>query len=350
MAAIVIFFLFFAFRGYVFTDWVQYYQLFEEISWGDVVRMQTTIHEPGWLLLNMVCKTICNDYTFLVFVVTVIETWLLVRFMKQWEIRNWSMLLVVFIMFEGVLIMFNLLRNGITILIFMNALHYVREKQMIRYMALCIIAMTIHFSSAVFIPIYFILNLRLNRWTIAGVAIGCLALFIVQVSVIPRLMELIPGLSGIYGKVQTYTEYYTVTRKVAKSGLLLNYGLLALIVAKYDTIQERFPNAHIFINAYLLYLFFFYGLWEFGTLSERLCYLVVFSVWTLWYMVYKSLDITSNRCIMGSILTLLFVFLTIQNYNTPCQRYDNILTGAQSPGDRILILQKTYHDSLHTSE
>ena len=41
IVAVLVFFIFFAFRGYLYTDWVSYVQYFENIEWGVDIIMNS---------------------------------------------------------------------------------------------------------------------------------------------------------------------------------------------------------------------------------------------------------------------------------------------------------------------
>ena len=52
-AAIAVFYVFFAFRGYVYSDWVGYSETFQNVEWEDIFditnkKKQAIIHEPGF--------------------------------------------------------------------------------------------------------------------------------------------------------------------------------------------------------------------------------------------------------------------------------------------------------------
>ena len=131
IVAVLVFFIFFAFRGYLYTDWVSYVQYFENIEWDHVIINDIDgedFKEPGFALLAVLCKTFVNNYFFLVFVCTSIDTYLFLRFLKHRDINNIALVFMLFITFEGLVIMFNLLRNALSLFIFMNAIEYIEKR------------------------------------------------------------------------------------------------------------------------------------------------------------------------------------------------------------------------------
>lgn len=80
IASVVVFVLFFGFRGFILSDWIIYYPYFFDAEWRDVFSLDIVKgegFEPGFVVLTMLCKTLFEDYHFYVFVLTVINTVLL---------------------------------------------------------------------------------------------------------------------------------------------------------------------------------------------------------------------------------------------------------------------------------
>lgn len=168
MGALAVFFVFFAFRGYVYTDWQNYESLLGRVEWSYLFCLfdsdSKEMVEPGFVALCMICKSIHESYPLLVCVCMLINTALFLRFLRQRHIENLALAFMLFITFQGLTIMFNLLRNAISMFLFMNAIQYIEKRKPLPYFALCVAALMFHMSSAVFFPLYFFLDRRLNRW------------------------------------------------------------------------------------------------------------------------------------------------------------------------------------------
>lgn len=69
---IIIFILFFGFRGYIFDDWLSYYPAFEACTVKNIMLIPTYGNfECGFTLLILICKAIIDDFQFFVFVCTI---------------------------------------------------------------------------------------------------------------------------------------------------------------------------------------------------------------------------------------------------------------------------------------
>ena len=345
IVAVLVFFIFFAFRGYLYTDWVSYVQYFENIEWNHAIINDIDgedFKEPGFALLAVLCKTFVNNYFFLVFVCTSIDTYLFLRFLKRRDINNIALVFMLFITFEGLVIMFNLLRNALSLFIFMNAIEYIEKRKPIAYFSLCIIALSIHLSSIMYFPLYFFLHKKLNKWIFLGVFTGCLIFYISNSSLILTLANLF-GLAGPFeDKLNIYTELFSTSRVLSLTGTIEKVALTTLVFLYYDEIIDQLKGRIVIINSLLCYLIMYYMLAEFNTFSYRMSILFIFSYWILWGDIIKVLYVKNNKRIVSALIYIYCIYVTIFAVSTPIQQYDNILFGAKSYQERLNIFNRTY--------
>lgn len=347
IVSVLVFFIFFAFRGYLYTDWISYVKYLENVEWDNVVNFEvkdTDVKEPGFALLAMLCKTIYDDYFFLVFVCTTIDTILFVRFLHRRGVDNIPLAFMLFITFEGLGIMFNLLRNAMTMFLFMNALEYIEKRKPIQYFSICLLALSIHMSSLMYFPLYLFLHRKLNRWIFLGVFFGCFLFYLSNSSIVMALVKILGLEDSMGSKVEVYTEFYSASRTLSITGTIEKMGLATLVFLYYDDIIARFKGRVVVINSLLIYFVLFYMLAEFSTLSYRFSMLFLFSYWILWGDIIKIFYVKNNRRIISTLLFLYCFYVTMLAINTPCQEYDNILFGAKSYQERVTILNRTYEE------
>jgi len=347
MFAVAVFFIFFGFRGYVFTDWTTYAETMRNVEWGDIFvllsdKSDSVVHEPGFTLLCCLCSIFTREVSFLVIVVTAIDLMLFLRFLRRWEIRNIAFVWILFIAFEGLNIMFNLIRNQIAILIFLNALEYIEKRKPLQYFSLCFAAICFHASSILFLPLYFFFHKRLNRWLFLGTYFGLLAFFLSKISFISLAIAAL-GLEGtLAAKIKVYTELYTATRELPIVGTFFAILLISLVTIYYDRLTREYKYRVMAVNSILVYFTFYYVLAEFKELSSRISYLFLFPFWILWIDIANSLMIKSNRVLLCATVYLFSLYTTTFSMKIPAQQYDNLLFGAKSQQERLRILNKTY--------
>lgn len=347
IGAVALFFIFFAFRGYLYTDWLSYTEYLNRVGWDELLHwdpLNSQSFEPGFALLALTCKSVFNNYPFLVFVCTVIDTVLFIRFLKYRKVDNLALAFMLFFTFEGLVIMFNLLRNAISMFILMNALQYIEKREPLKYFALCLLALMFHMSAIIFFPLYFFLHIKFSKWVFLGVSVFCVLFFLSNISIVTAMVKML-GLEGMFGgKVEAYTEYITSARAISVTGLIENLGIVAFVFLYYDEITEKYENHVVIINSLLLFLVMYFMFAEFKTLSSRLATLFYYSYWILWIDVIHVLYLKNNRLLLSSALFIYCAFITVRNIGTPCQEYDNFLFGTKSMEERRTILRRTYQE------
>lgn len=348
VGAIVLFYIFFAFRGYVYSDWINYSEIFNNVEWGDIFNITNSkstavIHEPGYTLLMCLCSLVTREYAFLVFVITTIDTILFIRFLRRWNIENIAFAFMLFCTFEGVGLMFNALRNQLAIFIFLNGIEYIHKRKPIPYFLYCFAAVCFHSSSILYFPLYFFLSRKVNKWIFLSLILGFFIFYISQISIVQTLISLI-GLEGSLGeKAEFYTEAFTVARALSPTGTLEKLGLTLLIFLYYDKLTEEKSNI-VLINSLIICYFFYYVFGEFRMLSSRLSLLFIYSYWVLCVRLTNVFAIQNNKRLYGGIFFLYCLYVTALAYKQPIQEYDNLLFGGKSQAERLKIYNKTVED------
>ena len=346
--SIVLFFIFFAFRGYVYSDWINYSESFNNVEWEDIFNItneksKAVIHEPGYTALMCLCSLVTREYAFLVFVITTIVTFLFVRFLKRWNIENIAFAFMLFFTFEGVGLMFNALRNQLAIFIFLNGIEYIHKRKPVPYFLYCFAAVCFHSSAILYFPLYFFLSRKVNKWLFLSLILGFFVFYISQISIVQTLISLL-GLEGSLGeKAEFYTETFTVARALSPTGTLEKLGLTLLIFLYYDKLTEEKSNV-VLINSLMLCYFFYYVFGEFRMLSSRLSLLFIYSYWVLCIRLTNVFAIQNNKRLYGGIFFLYCLYVTALAYKQPIQEYDNLLFGGKSQTERLKIYNKTAED------
>ncbi|UYI80136.1 MAG: EpsG family protein [Fusobacterium varium] len=69
---------------------------------------------------------------------------------------------------HGIALEIDMMRNIKSILLFLCSIKYIKERKPVVFIALNILGMMFHSSSAIYFPMYFILNIKWNRKFILG--------------------------------------------------------------------------------------------------------------------------------------------------------------------------------------
>ena len=197
--SILVFVLFFGFRGFIGDDWLIYYPVFDDMYSDNAINIFAFIAmsdlEPGFSFLQAVCKLIYPDYHFFIFVCCLLQCALLYNFFRK-RIDNLPLVFMIFVSMSGYGLEINLLRNSISLFICLNALDYLKERKPLPYFGLCLLAMTIHVSSVIFIPLYFFLHKRLPRLVYIGIFVFSAVFLLAQVNFIGPILLYIASFLG----------------------------------------------------------------------------------------------------------------------------------------------------------
>ena len=124
---------FFGFRGFCFYDWYAYYPVFLNYSLHDfeTLSINDWPFEPGFCVLMYLCKYLFDDYNFFVLVCTILNTFLLMRFLLK-TVDNIPFALMIVFSMNGLGLFTDLMRNSISIFLFVNAIEFIVARKAIQ--------------------------------------------------------------------------------------------------------------------------------------------------------------------------------------------------------------------------
>lgn len=341
---VVIYFLFFAFRGYINTDWMTYYYEFDKCSWDLLFNYELgKSREPGFLLFMLLCKTFFPSYHFLVFMSTILNTILLIVFFRRYT-DNILLALTVYLVFEGFVINANLMRNSTSIFIFLNAIQYIESRKPLPYFALCLLALTFHFSAIAYFPFYFFIHRNLNKWVYLGIFILCVTIFMLHIPIFMNLIKL-TGIGGAFidEKIDVYVEIGSA--RGIGLGFIERILTGILVFCYYEKLKAIRPENKIFINSLVAFYISLFMFSEFAEISKRIFILFIYSYWILWNDLIKCFYYEHNKYLFCSFIAIYCLIKTATTLNAPIHEYDNLLFGnIKSYQERKYIFEKTFEE------
>lgn len=353
-AVMASFVYFLGLRGFLYTDWLVYYPLFNELPtiwdggivsvWNmdfsdkfvtDVSIGQAGI-EMGFIYFSVFFKSIIPDYFAWVFFNTILDIILLDIFLRRYN-QYYVFGFIIFFVFGGLMAECNLLRNIKAILIFLISLKYLEERRLIPYMVLNLIGVAFHSSAIVFFPLYFFLHKKSPQWLFWTVFFIGNLIFLLQIQYMePIMMRLADQIGGLIAvKIKLYFTLDIFDRRMGIGMAYLEQNAMFLLIA---LLQKKLiinkPRNNLFINAYLIYFICFYFFSEMMVVVDRLSLLFIFSYWILIPEMVSLLD-TSLKKITVLIILIPYCFLKMAMINSNVfARYDNLLFGIESFDDR----------------
>lgn len=350
------FVFFFGLRGFVYTDWMMYYPLFDKLPtiWdGGLTSVLSTDFsedfvtdvnigqagiELGFIYFTVFFKSIIPDYFAFIFFNTLIDALLLNVFIKRYS-RYYVLSFILFIAFGGLILEFNLLRNIKALLLFLISLKYLQERRILPYMLLNLAGFLFHSSALIFLPLYFILNKQWPQWLIWTIFIVGNIIFLLQIKYLEpialSIADLIGGRMGVKVRLYFVSDLYSQPYGIGLGYIERIITFMVMILFQKKLKEQNSYNL-IFINSYLLYFIIYFFFAELMIAVERLSLLFVFSYWILYTEILGIIKEEINKLVLVLILTAYCILKLAQaNSNVFC-RYDNLLFGIESFEDRSM--------------
>lgn len=341
---ILVYFIFWAFRGFINTDWMTYYVEFDLCSWDLLFNYELgKSREPGFLIFMLISKTMVPNFHFFVFLSTLLNTILLVKFFRKYT-DNILIALVIYLVFEGFMINANLMRNSTSILIFLNAITYIEQRRPLAYYVLCILALSFHFSAIVYFPFYFFIHRKLNKWVYLGIFIVCVGIFVLHIPLFFKLIKL-TGIGGVF--IETKIDAYTELSSARGFGMGFIERIItgSLVFCYYEKLCDIRPENRVFINSLVAFFISIFMFSEFAEISKRVYILFIYSYWILWADLIKCFYYEKNKILFSTFIGLYCIVKTATTLNAPIHEYDNLLFGGiKSYQERKFIFQKTFEE------
>jgi hypothetical protein len=339
--------IFFGFRGFISWDWTAYYPAFRDIPQLfslNAAAFKVTRFEPGFVIYISILKFFCNNYHFFIFISTLIDLLILLLVLKRFNSGNFSLSFLLFLVFGGFYLETDLLRNAKSIMLFFLSLKYLSERKMLPYMLLNLVGCMFHFSSILFIPLYFFLHKTISKKAVIIIFITGLLLFLLRIEYIIPAVRKIAGLLG-ENTTQVLNKY--IKNNLYSGGYGITIGLMeriltaTLIVIFYRKLITKNTWNVIFINSYLIYFIFFFFFAEFRIIPIRVGGLFAFSYWVLYPAIAEVFERKNNRYLFISFIFLYSLVKIAGMTDNILYRYDNVLTGAESYKSRQAVFDKT---------
>lgn len=332
--------IFFGLRGFVMTDFVNYYPYFDSIDGIDSIPeiIMSKGWEPGFILYTYLCKSIFPNYFAWNFISCLIDLSLLYVVLKKYSCNHFFSLIVFFVV-GGIPLEMNVLRNAKAIFIFLIAIKYIEERRLVPYIAMILLAMTFHVSAVLYIPFYFFIHKKMPKWTLFVVFVfGCIILF-GHISILSNIINQIPiDLIGDnragYLVAQYLGETNTYGLSLGSIERVITYITLSYI---YIRIIPNEDSDIIFYNFYFLLFIVFFYFYESHVIVQRIQYMLIPCFWIVYPSLFKNLRQIGLGRMRYIFIGLLFIKVFLFG-SAPEDRYENLLFGIDSYEQRSSVI------------
>lgn len=333
-----VFILFFGLRGYVGTDWLNYYLYYQNLSdnYGEFGSF-----EPGFDILVRFCSYINIDYCVFVFLITIVQGYLFDKyFSRKVDYMFWTYLLLMAI-FPNLII--DTIRNFISLLIGMFALEFWKKGHELKTLLLIIMSILFHVSGLVFVFLLPFCKKFINKWVVITIFVVVSIVYFTQFHFTALLLITIGNLvGGIYSLlIDEYvnSDIYNSSYGISL-GIIEKFLFFILYIYKYDEIKSGKYVDPIISNVFCLYIFSNLLFSDMNILIQRFAVLFCFGYILMIPNLIKMYSLRINRCLISCFIFLI-VFLKISGtYNIPILEYDIFMN--YNLVERKIILEDYY--------
>jgi hypothetical protein len=326
--SLIIYFIFIGFRGYVGWDWHSYYEIFNSFQpLGEVKTIIykesiTEILSPGFEFIMRFFKLFSDDYLVFISFISLLSSFVFRHLFKKYDV-NVSLGFALVIAF-GLNIQIDLLRNSISILLFLYSIEYIYQKKPIYFLFLNLIGASIHLSSLLFIPLYFIINKKFNLTIIKILLIVGVIFYFLQLDVATSLIEITSYFSPeieskfiVYKSIESYFK-----GEINYSLLFLKLFFALVLIYYYNIISKKNKYLIPFLNLSILNIYSFLFFSSFAVIQSRLQILFILAFVIVIPNILKK---TNYKLLAYSGFIIFQTFSILVRYDVILFNYQNTL-------------------------
>ena len=212
------------FRYNVGTDYKAYRKIFEGLILKELGEFGTDRHEKGYTVTLKILSDGYDDFRIMFAIIALIYAVAI----SIWIYRNSSRPEIsgtAFVMYGMMFYSMNFLRQYTAAVIVLYSLEYVKKKDLLRFIAMTLFAACFHWSALIMIPMYFILQIRLQPIVLA-------VYFMISGLVMVYSWNLIRFCIDLFEK----TGVMFGTLKGELTGKEINYGIFVFYFVGYALI------------------------------------------------------------------------------------------------------------------
>ena len=238
------------------NDTWYYGQLFNDVaskSWGEVFHeceliLKGTVEgrDVGYIILEKSVSSIYNDYRFFLIIVAALLAVTLGKFIYENSIDVFFSYLLFSCLFYNFFAITGQRQTIVTCIVVFAGYPLIRDKKMFKFLLLAIIMSFIHKSCLIYILLYIVSKIKVNRISLMVTGIIAVLFFIFKNSVFT-----------FWASISGYDKLYSIVEGAgAKTFTLLLVAIFLAIFMFYDIILQVDKYSYIWIHAICLSVIF----------------------------------------------------------------------------------------------
>ena len=216
-------------------NYIPYFEMIKQADWNNFFILP---FEKGYFILNKILGAIGGENFFL-FVIAFISLYGVYFSIKRYS-QNYFCSIFIFITFQFYIFLFSGLRQSIAFSIIWISIKYIKERKIIKFLLLVLLASTFHKTAIIFIPVYWIANKNITVRYFSLFLITLISIFIMKgtlVTLITRYM---------------YKEYEVSSSTGGYTLLIILFIILLFFILIRNQKIEKYKENNIWFNMLMI--------------------------------------------------------------------------------------------------
>lgn len=307
---VVVFLVFFAgFRGRLGTDYNTYLRYFSSIKEGTATLVSV---EPFYFLLGF----ITDSFELFLLIIAMLSVLIKSKYIYE-ESKYVFVSLIVYYSYMFLQFDMGIVRQGLALAFTLWAATYIKERKLGQYLALCFVAVMLHYSALIFIPAYFLAQKEYTRKTIYGISLIALILSFTDFW---KVISYVLSMLSVFG-LNKYSWYLTNEAYRASAFELMDLQRIVMLIFFTEYIKRKNNDDEenkIYLNMYFISTVLYYLFRTFSAISSRGSYYFTAFEILLFPGVLKNIKSPYKRVLVWAMIMLycgIYLYKVINQYS-----------------------------------
>lgn len=282
LLSFMILFVFLGFRINLGRDWEGYESIYNSVYQQEFVLGDS--REIGFLLLVNFLRSLDLEFQSFIVVSSFIT---LFFFFASYRKFYYLLPFGIFVFWGdwGYTVSINTIRQGIALMLFLNASLYIdsqEKKAGLKFIIFLLLGFLFHYSVLIFLPFFYIGRLKVN---VSTFVVLCVMIFVVSLFVI------LPAFKDIISLIDKYQHYASDNRLFNDNN---SFGLGALLllfirlapISVYSYVKQHHPSFLKFFVLYFIGLSIYYGFYKYMLIIRFTFYLQFIELFVIAYFLF----------------------------------------------------------------
>lgn len=286
--------------GIDLKNYIPFFNLFKDSGWDIVLRIKL---EKGYIIYNKLIGLVGGENLFLF--ITALVSLIGVYFSILKYSKNYFLSTFIFITMHFYIFLFSGLRQAIAYSIIWISLKYIKERKLLKFIILILIAISFHKTAIIFLPVYFLANKKITVKYVSIFASASLVTFVFRTQIIDLIKRFI---YSNYTMSQSYGGY-----KLLLLLIMIFAGSLYILYKKNNN-EEQEQN-RIWLNMLLIGIL----VQTLASIEGNIARLTMYFEYAIIFLIPNIIEEIDDRkvkiflkCIVYTLLTVYFI-ISIQS-------------------------------------